>query len=308
MEKNHTVTPDAHHAITFAQLRQAFPRLALQPGPGSDDGTRLSWHEQRSLAGFYHAARPFHCAIIGTAELHTLGPEHLPALRRCGCLILSDDLLPPAWLEQAGLPLARCRLDGDSVLGQLLHGLPELIQPAQVIHGVLLAVHHQGILLTGESGIGKSTLALALLRRGHYLVADDAPEFVRQADGQLLGRCPPNLQGFLHCRSLGMIDVGDSFGAAACLERFPLHGVVQLTRNEQANQDNWLQPEARQEILGQTLPLRRLPVGLQETTCTLVELFARQLASSRQGRQSAAMLFGERLERELSAASTELSS
>ena len=306
MEKGNAVKPEADNAITLGQLRQAFPRLALQAGAGCDDNTRLPLHGQRSLAGFYHAARPFHCAIVGTAELDTLEPGQLPALRRCGCVLFSDGLAPPAWLEHAGLPLARSPLDGDSVLGLLLHGLPELIQPALVVHGVLLAVHHQGILLTGESGIGKSTLALALLRRGHHLVADDAPEFVLQADGRILGRCPPNLHGFLHCRSLGMIDVGDSFGAVACLERFPLNGVVQLTRNEQANEDIWLQPEARQDILGQALPLRRLPVGLQESTCTLVELFARQLASYRQGRQPAAVLFGKRLERSLADAPQEL--
>lgn len=94
-------------------------------------------------------------------------------------------------------------------------------------HGVLMRVDGSGVLLTGRAGSGKSSLALALLARGHALVADDAPELC--ADGDIVhGRCPPLLQDLLHSRSLGVINIRRLHGGAAICETTTVDLIVEL--------------------------------------------------------------------------------
>jgi len=102
--------------------------------------------------------------------------------------------------------------------------------PATItLHGVLLDMWGQGVLLTGASGTGKSELALELVGRGHRLIADDAPSFVRR-DAGLEGRCPPPLQDFLEVRGLGVINVRKMFGDGALTARAQLDLVLHLHR------------------------------------------------------------------------------
>lgn len=100
--------------------------------------------------------------------------------------------------------------------------------PVVTVHGVLLCVHRLGVLLSGDSGVGKSELALELLSRGHQLVADDAVELCRPSHTLLLGRSPALLSGFIEVRGLGILDARALYGAGAIAHRTRLDLIIEL--------------------------------------------------------------------------------
>lgn len=153
--------------------------------------------------------------------------------------------------------------------------------PALLAHGVLLEVHGLGVLLQGPAGIGKSALARELLARGHRLVADDAVELERPADGVLVGRSPDLLRGLLEVRGLGILDVRKLHGRNAVRESVRIDLVVQLERRRAAV-DRLRGRRGRRRLLGVTLDrvhlnagaraVRNNLPGLVETACLDQEL------------------------------------
>ena len=121
-----------------------------------------------------------------------------------------DDLMQAA--EGSATPLLTSTLPGHQVINHLQYFLDAALAVHVTVHGVFLEVTGVGTLVTGDSGIGKSELALELISRGHRLVADDAPEFRRVAPDTLRGSCPPALRDFLEVRGLGVLNVRAMFG------------------------------------------------------------------------------------------------
>ena len=157
--------------------------------------------------------------------------------------------------------------------------------PATVttLHGVFMALYGLGVLLTGPSGVGKSELALELLTRGHRLIADDATEFRRSEPDRVDGHCPPLLRGFLEARSLGILNVGEMFGASALSEQHRLDLVIRLEfRHDMLARAP--QPLERLEgrrsvrnLLGVELPEISIPIRLGHNLAVLVEAACRDL-------------------------------
>ncbi|MDX1604825.1 MAG: hypothetical protein R3202_01460 [Candidatus Competibacterales bacterium] len=128
----------------------------------------------------------------------------------------------------------------------------------QSCHGVLVRVAGAGVLLTGEPGSGKSSLALELIDRGHRLVSDDAPLLRRMSTGRIEGRCPDLLAGLLHVRGLGVLDLRRLFGPSAVIRRLRrLDLRVHLELQPPAPGPVHDEPE-HTELLGVRLPLYRL--------------------------------------------------
>lgn len=153
------------------------------------------------------------------------------------------------------------------------------------LHGVFLEVSGVGVLIVGQSGLGKSELALELLSRGHCLVADDAVEILRRGSG-LVGRCPPLLEGFLEARSLGVLNVRRLFGAASLRRSAPLHLVIELDPPPQSGGSGMERLSGHRdarEILGVTLPEISIPIRLGHNLAVLVEAACRDLQLRRKG-------------------------
>ena len=164
--------------------------------------------------------------------------------------------------------------------------------PVCSLHGVLMQLapvasptHSPcGILLCGESGIGKSHTALALLDRGHALIADDAPLFTRRADGHVYGSCPASLQDLMEVRGLGIINVRQLFGARALRAEQRLDLMIELVNAtheniplEDASQQRLTGHWQMENILGLTIPKLILQPQPATTLALLVETAARNL-------------------------------
>lgn len=155
-----------------------------------------------------------------------------------------------------------------------------------VVHGVFLEVHGMGVLLTGESGVGKSELALELLTRGHRLIADDAAEFSRVGPDIVRGRCPEALRDFLEVRGLGILNVRAMYGDSAIKLSKDLRLVIHLQRlaSQDLQQLDRLQGIYRtHSILDIEVPEVTLPVAPGRNLAVLVEAAVRDHILLRKG-------------------------
>jgi HPr kinase/phosphorylase len=222
--------------------------------------------EEDLQAGFFHPRLPRALQVAGCAADALCSEQpwrHAPP----ACLVIGSDAKADAWTSAAaghGLPCYRSPWTSQVTVDRLRRALIEATAPRQWLHATLLRLYDLGVLLLGASGAGKSELALELIARGHALVADDSVEVLLAAPGCLLGRCPPELAGFIEVRGLGILDVRAGYGDAA---------LVAQTRIDLAIRLDGVAPvgEARDRVHGrrQTLPL--LDVDIPE-----IVLHARQ--------------------------------
>lgn len=150
--------------------------------------------------------------------------------------------------------------------------------PHTTLHGVFLSVLGLGVLLQGVSGVGKSELALDLVARGHPLVADDAVELRRLAEGVLVGESTPLLYGFMEARGLGVLDIARTHGAAAVKPRERLDLVIRLDATERpvfSGEDRLRGRRSHKDILGVAVPEISLARGLGHNLAPLVETACR---------------------------------
>jgi HPr kinase/phosphorylase len=145
------------------------------------------------------------------------------------------------------------------------------------MHGVFMDVLGVGVLITGESGLGKSELGLELISRSHGLVADDAVEFARIAPNMIEGRCPPLLKNLLEVRGLGLLDIRTIFGETAVRRKMRLKLIVHLVRRGTLDENYERLPidPATQDVLG--LPIRKvvIPVAAGRNLAVLLEAAVR---------------------------------
>ncbi len=163
----------------------------------------------------------------------------LLAKSQLACLIVADGIPVPDTLrhfaEEKHIPLIRSTSASLEVIWRLHVYLVRILAPAVSRHGVLLDVLGMGVMITGESGVGKSELALELISRGHGLVADDVVELRRIGPETLEGHCPPLLRDFLEVRGLGMLNIRTIFGETAVRRRKTMKLIVQLEKSSGSN-------------------------------------------------------------------------
>ena len=148
-----------------------------------------------------------------------------------------------------------------------------------LVHGVYMEVLGRGVLFSGDPAIGKSELALALISRGHCLIADDATELYKSASKTLIGRCPKVLQDFLEVRGLGMINIRAMFGNSAIKPNKELHLIIDLLHFDDKklhDMDRLEGCHSTRTLLGVEIPMTSLPVAAGRNLAILVETAVRQ--------------------------------
>ena len=248
-------------------------------------GTSVHAVDQIGYLNLMHAER---IAVLGLRELdyyrkldrHRRDRLHQTLLAaRPPALIISDGQEAPSALvdfcNHSRLPLLGCPLAAGPLIETLEQALAHKDHTS--MHGVLMDVLGMGVLITGDSGLGKSELALELISRGHGLVADDVVDIERVSQHAIVGRCPALLQGLLEVRGLGLIDIRTIFGESAVRRRMPIKLIVHLVgRRTMEDSYERLPLQALTEtILG--IPVRKvaIPVAAGRNIAVLTETAVR---------------------------------
>src|SRR4051794_31905103 len=249
-----------------------------------------------ALAGYDEDLHAGRVLVFGQSEVRFLdrqSPEQQRSLairalgRGVPCIIATGGHQPPAGVAAACDELGVALIVTPGTTGGTISRLTALLEDSlaerQIVHAVLLDLLGLGVLITGESGIGKSECALDLILRGHRLVADDTVEVRRRAETILIGTSPGLTRHHMELRGLGLIDVRALFGIAAVRTSKRVELVVQLERWEPGRAYERLGlDDTFDEILGVRIPLVRMKVAPGRGVSTLIEVAARnQLLRSR---------------------------
>ena len=300
----------------LAGLPDAFGlTLELLAGGDGLDRPITSPHVQKTglaLAGFHEYLRPGRVLIFGESEiryLESLQPDARTAALRLAltldfpCLLITGGFTPPRELvqeaERARRPLLKTLVATPTAIAKLSSILEDSLAERTILHAVLLDVLGLGVLIAGESGIGKSECALDLIVRGHRLVADDVVEIRRRAETILIGSCPELTRHHMELRGLGVINVKELFGIASTRSSKRVELVVQLERWDEGHAYERLGlDDDSYEILGLRVPLIRMPVAPGRNIAILVEVAARNQLLRSRGHHAARAL-ADRLEQTL---------
>ena len=296
--------------------------LELLSGSGGLQRRISSPHIQKTglaLAGFHEYLQPERVLVFGESEVRYL--ESLDTAERMNtlaaafshdipCVLITGGWNPPVELlaasERYHMPLLRTAVATPLAIAKVTALLDDALAVRQVMHGVLLDILGLGVLLIGESGIGKSECALDLVVRGHRLVADDTVELFRRTEGVVVGRCPPLTRHHMEVRGLGVINIRDLFGIAATRTSKTVELVVQLERWDSAREYDRLGLDDNvYELFGVKVPLIHMPVAPGRSLAILVEVAARNQLLRSRGVHAARDLVS-RLDRKLREAAMEL--
>ena len=266
--------------------------LELLSGAGGLARTIASPHIQKTglaLTGFDEYLRPARILVFGGSEVRYL--ESLPPERRLNTLatVFSHDipcvLITGGWnapvelllaAERYHVPLLRTAVATPLAIAKITAMLDDRLALREVIHGVLMDILGLGVLIVGESGIGKSECALDLVVRGHRLVADDTVEIRRRGETEIIGTCPELTRHHMEVRGLGVINIRDLFGIASTRTAKRVELVVQLERWDPAREyDRLGLDEKVYDLLDLKVPLISMPVAPGRSLAILVEVAAR---------------------------------
>ena len=258
------------------------------------------------LAGFFENFEKDRIQLIGNVEYsymyHKMTSEerhvcfgnlmgyHVPCIIFCRNLEVS-----PGFKQLAvdnNVPVFSSDMETSSLIAEIYRILKEELAPSISIHGVLVEVCGEGVLITGESGIGKSEAAIELIKRGHRLVSDDVVEIRRISDNTLVGSAPDITRHFIELRGIGIVDVKTLFGVQSVKERQEIHLVIQL--------EDWVKDkeydrlgleENYTEILGMKLPVHNIPVRPGRNLAIICESAAVNYRQKKMGYNAAQELY-----------------
>ncbi|HEX7053046.1 MAG TPA: HPr(Ser) kinase/phosphatase [Burkholderiales bacterium] len=259
--------------------------LSLAWIAGREGGTavRREAAAAAALIGHLNLTHPNSIQVIGAYEAG-LVPTFVDRLFEShpAAVIVADGVAaPPALVESAArtrTPLFTSPLPAPRVIEKLARYLAKALAETTERHGVFMDVLGLGVLITGESGVGKSELGLELISRGHGLVADDVVEISRIAASALEGRCPPMLKDFLEVRGLGLLNIRTIFGETAVRRKMKLRLICHLERPHPAGREPAERlplAELSEEILGVTIRKVIIPVAAGRNLAVLVEAAVR---------------------------------
>ena len=283
-------------SVTLADLVTALgPRIGLSYAHGEAEASRRFLHEPGDsdlpMAGHLNLIRPNRIQVIGDFEaryIETLGPtEHERlildlAAAETAAVIFAEETCPfeqmPTRCEHP-LPVILCTRAGSHELIALLrYFLQQRLARSMVRHGVFMEILGAGVLISGESSVGKSEVALELISRGHRLIADDAPEFARIAPDIIRGTCPPILRDLLEVRGLGVLNIRSMYGDSAIKRGKYLRLIIDLRdrgMTAPVPEDRMNGCRGEVEVLGLRIPLVSLPVAPGRNIAVMIEAAVR---------------------------------
>jgi HPr kinase/phosphorylase len=271
-------------------------KLHLEWVAGRDGGARELLGEnlrdaKQGLIGHLNLMHPNFIQVLGGAEIVQMNALDPPARERMlnrlaetklTCLMVSGGETPPPALvtlaDNLSTPLHTSPIASMELMWLLRPYLARELAASTTMHGVLLDVLGMGVLITGDSGVGKSELALELISRGSGLIADDVVELYNVAPETLEGRCPPLLKDYLEVRGLGVLNIRTIFGEAALRPRKNLKLIVRLEKpagpEQQYVERLPLKPGA-ESIMGVEVRKVTIPVAAGRNLAVLVEAAVR---------------------------------
>ncbi|MFO1292018.1 MAG: HPr(Ser) kinase/phosphatase [Rubrivivax sp.] len=210
-----------------------------------DDAAVRDARSAADLIGYLNYIHPYRVQLVGRREVAYLRRDNADDQERRisrivalepPVIIVADEQVPPerlvAMCERADIPLFVTRESAGHVIDVVRGWLGRHFADRTTRHGVFMDILGLGVLITGESGLGKSELGLELISRGHGLVADDAVDIYRTSQTALEGRCPELLQNLLEVRGIGLLDIKAIFGETAVRRKMKLQLIVHLVRTE----------------------------------------------------------------------------
>ncbi|NLO85998.1 MAG: HPr kinase/phosphorylase [Clostridiales bacterium] len=221
-----------------------------------------------------------------TAVLERFMSFPIPCIVLCWGMPPSRELLNLA--NKHDIPLFQSKLKTTKFTLQIIMYLNRVLAPHVTRHGVLVDVYGVGILLTGESGVGKSEAALELVKRGHQLAADDVVDICRVADDRLIGESPEMVRHFMEIRGIGIIDIRAMYGVGSVILTKSIDMVIHMEKWDSAKEyDRLGLTEETVTILGVKVPYQIMPVRPGRNLAIIIEVAARNLSLRRMGYSAA---------------------
>jgi len=267
-------------------------RLRLKWLAGKGGGEReFAQRGNPGLIGHFNLIHANQAQVLGKTELNYLANlrknwrqdaseqlfENDPVV-----ILLADECAPPEEFvrlaDRYNVPLLQSAIPSNDLINDLRYYFTHKLADRITLHGVFLEVLSIGVLLTGDSGVGKSELALELISRGHRLVADDAPEFARIAPDIVNGNCPSIIQDFLEVRGLGVLNIRAMYGDSIIKKGKYLRLIIELKHLRQGDAafaDRLRDQQHSRNVLGLDIPVFSLPVAPGRNLAVLVEAAVR---------------------------------
>lgn len=256
------------------------------------------------LAGFFDYFDSDRLQIIGIVE-YTYLQRMTPEFRektieklfgyKIPCMVICREMEPfPEMLKYAvanDVPLLRTPLSTTDFMGEVIRWLKVMLAPRVTLHGVLVDIYGEGVLIIGESGIGKSETALELIKRGHRLVADDAVEIKKVSSQTLIGSCPELIRYFIELRGIGIIDVRQMFGVQSIKATQNIDLVMKLeVWDNKKEYDRLRLEEEYMEILGNNIVCHSIPIRPGRNLAIICESAAINYRQKKMGYNAAQIL------------------
>ena len=257
------------------------------------------------ISGFYKYFQPSRIQIIGNMEtaylkdmpsnlrmerLEILCKKNIPAIIITNNNVVFDEMVKSA--KFYGIPLLRAKDSTTNIMSSLITFLNVELAPRLGMHGVFVEVYGEGVLITGESGVGKSETAMELIKRGHRLVADDEVEIRRVSTHALIGSSPKNIRHFMELRGIGIVNARRLFGVGAIKNREKVNMIVDLeTWTSNQNYDRTGLQRNFTNILGVKIPKYKIPIKPGRNLAIIIEVAAINNRQNKMGYNAAEDLF-----------------
>ncbi|MBQ9815580.1 MAG: HPr(Ser) kinase/phosphatase [Lachnospiraceae bacterium] len=278
-------------AAKYVRLDEVIERLGLQNLTPSIDPHEVKIYHRSvnrpafQLAGFYDYFDHERVQVIGWAEqefIKTLDRElaaerfeKLLSFNPPAIIMARGIQAPQQMLDKCvkhGVPFLASERSTAYIIVNFINWMNEKLAPTEGIHGVLVDVYGEGILITGSSGVGKSEVALELIKRGHRLVADDIIEISRINENLLMGSAPMSTRHFIELRGVGVIDVASLYGVESVKDSNPIDMIIELDDSGNIKTFDRLGLDKEyQEILGVKVVKHTIPVRPGRNIAIIVE-------------------------------------